>query len=378
MNYEDILAKLVSFPTISETSNKDMTDFIKSYLLKYGHLSETFEGNNGQFNLHCRIGPRNDGGIILSGHTDVVPTTGQKWITNPFKLTKKNNRLYGRGSCDMKGFIATILSIIPDIKIKDLKKPLHLIFSYDEEIGCVGIQKLIPFLQRIKPKPKFCIVGEPTEMKLINEHKGKKNFTVSFNGIESHSSLTYNGVNAINYCAQFIIFLENLQKDLIKDNNNKRFDPPFPTLNIGKISGGIAVNIVPKSCMIEFEIRDTPELDIDKLLKKINNFLKNVEKKMKKLNKSCSVKLKKNNDFPPLRTEENKEIIKLVLGNLKTNYLGTVSFGTEAGVFDKVSFQTVVCGPGSIKQAHKPNEFITIEQIHKCKKFLTKIINSLY
>merc|ERR1711991_104941 len=273
-------------------SNKKLAQYISDYLAKYNIKTQLFEGNPGQFNLYAKIGPDVDGGIILSGHTDVVPTDGQNWSTNPFELVKRKKKLFGRGSCDMKGFIAVVLSLVPKKKINKLKKPLHLIFSYDEEIGCVGIQKLIPFLKKIKPKPVFCIVGEPTEMKLVNMHKGKKNFIVLFKGIESHSSLIENGVNAIDYCGDFINFLKNLQNKLIKTKHHKKFDPPYPTINIGKIQGGLAVNIIPKNCELEFEIRDTPNLNTEKIINKIKVFLKNTEREMKEKNKKCSVNFK--------------------------------------------------------------------------------------
>jgi len=378
MNAIDILSKLISFRTISELTNKELSKYISQYLARYKIKTQLLEGSPNQFNLYAKIGPNVDGGIILSGHTDVVPTDGQDWSTNPFQLVKKKNKLFGRGSCDMKGFIAVVLCLIPKIKISRLKKPLHLVFSYDEEIGCIGIQKLIPFLKTLKPKPAFCIVGEPTEMKLVNMHKGKKNFLVSFNGVESHSSLIENGVNSIDYCAEFINFLKDLQKDLIKKNKNKKFNPPYPTINIGKIHGGIAVNIIPKECELEFEIRDTPNLNTEKTIKKIKDFLKKIEKKMKEKNKRCSIVFKMLNNFPPLETNEKKKIINLVLDKLKSNSVNSVSFGTEAGVFNKVGFETIVCGPGSIEQAHKPNEYIEEKQLKKCDEFLTKIIDFLY
>ena len=375
---EDILKKLIEYPTISESSNINLISFIDNYLKKFDIKGKLIKGEKNQFNYHCVIGPNIDGGIIFSGHTDVVPVEGQDWMSNPFKLLKKGNKYYGRGTCDMKGFIAVCLSLVPQIKIKKLKKPIHFIFSYDEEIGCVGIRKLIPFLKRLKPKPNFCLVGEPTEMKIINQHKGKKNFLVSFNGVESHSSLIENGVNSIDYCGEFISFLKDLQKDLIKTKNNKKFNPPYPTINIGKIQGGIAVNIIPKECELEFEIRDTPDLNTEKTIKKIKDFLKIIEKKMKAKNKSCSVVFKMLNNFPPLETNEKKKIINLVLDKLKSNSVNSVSFGTEAGVFNKVGFETIVCGPGSIEQAHKPNEYVEEKQLKKCDEFLTKIIDFLY
>ncbi len=378
MNTINILSKLISFRTISETTNKELAQYISNYLAKHKIKTQLFEGSTGQFNLYARIGPNVDGGMILSGHTDVVPTEGQNWTTNPFELIKKKNKLFGRGSCDMKGFIAVVLNLVPKIKIKKLKKPLHLIFSYDEEVGCIGIQKLIPFLKKIKPKPTFCIVGEPTEMKLVNMHKGKKNFFVSFKGIESHSSLIENGVNAIDYCGEFINFLKILQKNLIETKNHNKFNPPYPTINIGKISGGIAVNIIPRTCELEFEIRDTPNLNTEKIIETIKTFLKKTEKKMKEKDKKCSIKFKILNNFPPLETNEKKQIVNLVLEKLKSNSISSVSFGTEAGVFNKIGFETIVCGPGSIEQAHKPNEYIEEKQLKKCEDFLTKIIDFLY
>ena len=377
MHIEKILQKLVSFKTISETSNKQLVDFISRFLKTYGINAKKIEGDKNQYNLYCRIGPRVDGGVVFSGHTDVVPTNGQKWKTNPFKLTKKKNRLYGRGTSDMKGFIAVVLSLIKKIKITELKKPIHLIFSYDEEIGCIGIQKLVPFLKKLKPKPIFCIVGEPTEMKLVNQHKGKKNYLVSFNGIESHSSLIDDGVNSIKYCSKFIDFLEKKQVVLRKKKNNN-FHPNFSTINIGRISGGIAVNIIPKKCDLEFEIRDTPSFKTEELITEIIIFLKNLEEMMKRKNKNCFIKFKKNNYFPPFKTKEDSDVITFCLRSLNSNSINSVSFGTEAGVFNKLNFQTIVCGPGSIKQAHKPDEFIELNQIKKCENFLEKVINQLY
>jgi acetylornithine deacetylase len=377
MKIESLLSKLISFKTISRQSNKELIIFIKDYLKKNNVDSTLFEGEKNQFNLYAKIGPNVNGGIIFSGHTDVVPTDGQKWKSDPFKLVKKKNKYFGRGACDMKGFIATLLSSIPEIKIENLKKPIHLIFSYDEEIGCVGIQKIIPFLKKIKPKPQFCIVGEPTEMKLINQHKGKKNFVTEFNGIESHSSLIDNGVNSIMYCMQFIEFLKKLQVKL-KTEKSAQFSPPHSTINIGVINGGVAVNIVPNFCSLEFEIRDTPNLKTDKIIVTIESFLNNLEKQMKKKNNKCFINFKQTNDFPPLKTEPEKKIISFVLNKLESNSIESVSFGTEAGVFDKLGFETIVCGPGSIKQAHKADEFIEHKQLLKCKNFLLKTFEYLY
>ncbi len=378
MNFVNLFSKLISYKTVSRTSNEKLMLFIKNYLLDFNIKSELLEGSKGQFNMYSRIGPNKDGGIILSGHTDVVPIEGQKWETEPFCLTKKGNKFYGRGTCDMKGFIAVVLDLIPKIQIKKLKKPIHLIFSYDEEIGCVGIQKIVPFLKKLRPKPSFCIVGEPTGMNLVNEHKGKKNFSVEFKGIEAHSSLVENGVNAISYGVEFVRFLENLQTEIKSISTNNKFNPPYSTINVGTIEGGIALNIIPKFCKIEFEIRDIPGINTNDLIKRITEFSKSLEFKMKKKNKKCSISLKNTNNFPPLKTNENKKIIQMALKKLKSNSLNSVSFGTEAGVFDKLNFETIVCGPGDIEQAHKPNEFIHELQLTKCRKFLESFFHHLY
>ena len=226
--------------------------------------------------------------------------------------------------------------------------------------------------------PSYCIVGEPTSMKLVNQHKGKKNFIVEFNGVEAHSSLIDNGVNAITFCSQFVKYLDELQKTIKLENRNQSFLPPYPTINVGTIKGGIALNIIPKFCKIEFEIRDIPGIKIEKILKEINSYLKILEKKMKKINRKSSVRLFMTNDFPPLQTDEKKSIIPIVLKSLKSNTLNSVSFGTEAGVFNKLNIETIVCGPGNIQQAHKPNEFIEQSQIEKCREFLIKLLQHLY
>ena len=375
---EDILKKLIEFPTISESSNEDIMRYIDKYLGKFDVKGKLIRGEKNQFNYHCMIGPNKDGGIIFSGHTDIVPVEGQNWLSEPFKLLKKNDKYYGRGTCDMKGFIAVCLSLVPEIKKKKLKKPIHFIFSYDEEIGCVGIRKLIPFLKKLKPKPDFCLVGEPTEMKVINQHKGKKNFLVLFQGHEAHSSLTEDGVNSIDYCSKFINYLSEIQSELINKYKNNKYSPAYPTLNVGKINGGLAVNIIPNKCVMEFEIRDTPEMESKLFINKIKRFLKELEVDMKKKVKNCKIELEVKNNFPPLLTDNSSDFISLCLQALKKNSTSAVSFGTEAGIFNEIGFETIVCGPGSIKQAHKPNEYIEIKQLDKCRDFILKLIELQY
>ncbi len=376
MKIQKILHKLVSFKSISLKENLSIIDYISSHFKLLGVKPQIIKGEKDRVNLYARIGPDNLDGIMFSGHTDVVPVEGQSWNSNPFSLKKVGTKLYGRGTTDMKGFIAVTLSLLPKIQNSSLKKPIHFMFSYDEEIGCIGIQKAIPFLKNLKIKPTKCIVGEPTKMQVINKHKGKKNFLITFNGIEAHSSLIESGVNSINYAADFINFLNKKQTDLMK-KVNKEFFPPYSSINVGTISGGIALNIIPKNCQVEFEIRNLPSDDTKKLLNEIKNYLfGNLEKKMKKLNKKCFINFEITNNFPGLDTDKDEEVINLCLNSNKSNKLGTVSFGTEAGIFDKLNLQTIVCGPGSIEQAHKPNEYIEIEQLKKCEVFLKNIVNS--
>ena len=378
MKKELLLSKLVSFKTISLEENLNLINFIYEYLKKFNIKATILKGEKNRANLYAMIGPNKDDGIFLSGHTDVVPVEGQNWITNPFKTEIKNNKIFGRGTADMKGFLSVVLSLIPNINQKKLIRPIHLMFSYDEEVGCVGIQKAIPFIKKMKNKPNCCIVGEPTEMKVISQHKGKKNFQVFFHGIESHSSLVDKGVNAIEYASIFVNFLTNLQNEL-KKKKNKNFSPSYSTISVGKISGGIALNIVPKFCSVEFEIRDLPNIDYDSLIKQIKEFLKlKIEKSMKKVNKNSKVEFKINNNFPGLYTNEKKSIVNLSLLASNSNNTGAVSFGTEAGVFNNLGIDTIVCGPGSIEQAHKANEYIRINQLDRCEIFLEKIISTLY
>lgn len=379
MKTVEILKDLVSFETVSKTNNLLMVNYLKEYLSNFSTKSQIIKGNKNQANFYARIGPMEEDGIMFSGHTDVVPVEGQKWNTNPFKAEVIKNKIFGRGTCDMKGFIAVVLSLLNNIDIKGLKKPIHLMFSYDEEIGCVGIQKAIPFIKKMKYKPKFCIVGEPTEMQLISQHKGKKNFKVSFLGIASHSSLKEEGLNAIEFASEFVVFLSKIQNELKSTHFvNKCYEPPYSTINVGLMKGGIALNIVPSECTLEFEIRDLPTINITKFVKKIENFLHKTELKMKKINKRASIKFEKSNSFLGLNTKDDREIIVKSLNALGSNKIGTVSFGTEAGIFDNIGIQTIVCGPGSIQQAHKPNEFITLNQLRKCEKFLMNMIKTLY
>ena len=378
MSTEQILKKLISFKSISEQENISLLNFVSSYLKKFNLNVKIINRHHNRANLYCRVGPNSAGGLMLSGHTDVVPVENQKWKTNPFELCKKGKNYFGRGTADMKSFVAIVLSLVPKIIASNPKKPVHIMLSYDEEIGCVGIQKAIPFLKSLKKKPSYCIVGEPTEMKVVTEHKGKKNFFVSFNGVESHSSQIDRGVNSIKYAAKFIAYLNTLEKKLKnKSFQNKNYDPPYSSINVGLIRGGTALNIIPSICNLEFEIRDLPSNNISNIIVKIKEYLfSNLEKEMKREDEKCFIKFSITNNFPPLKSLINNRIVNLALKNLNTNITETVSFGTEAGVFNKIPIETIVCGPGSIDQAHKPNEFISIEQIKKYEIFLEKIIKT--
>ncbi len=378
MSTEQILKKLISFKSISEQENISLLNYVSSYLKKFNLNVKIINRHHNRANLYCRVGPNSAGGLMLSGHTDVVPVENQKWKTNPFELCKKGKNYFGRGTADMKSFVAIVLSLVPKIIASNPKKPVHIMLSYDEEIGCVGIQKAIPFLKSLKKKPSYCIVGEPTEMKVVTEHKGKKNFFVSFNGVESHSSQIDRGVNSIKYAAKFIAYLNTLEKKLKnKSFQNKNYDPPYSSINVGLIRGGTALNIIPSICNLEFEIRDLPSNNISNIIVKIKEYLfSNLEKEMKREDEKCFIKFSITNNFPPLKSLINNRIVNLALKNLNTNITETVSFGTEAGVFNKIPIETIVCGPGSIDQAHKPNEFISIEQIKKYEIFLEKIIKT--
>ena len=378
-NVIDILKSLVGFDTTSFKSNLDLIAFIKNYLNIHKIKSTlVYDSSGKKANLYATIGSSSEGGIMLSGHTDIVPITDQAWTHDPFHLTQEDNKLYGRGTADMKGFLALILSRVPKMISANLSKPIHLAFSYDEEIGCVGVHRLLDFINSNSIKPVFCIVGEPTSMEVVIGHKGKCAYQVVVKGLACHSGQAPFGVNAVDYAAKLISYIAEIAKEKsIKGPFDYDYEVPYSTLHTGVISGGTILNIVPDSCQFEFEIRHLIEDNPKELINKIKLYAKeNLLPNMHKVSSKTDIHFKEKVTYPGLLIDANSEPVRYVKKLLNNEKHKKVIFGSEGGLFqEKLNLPTVVCGPGSIDQAHKANEYISIDQLEKGGKFLDDLIN---
>lgn len=378
MTTEDILAKLVSFDTTSRDSNIPLIAWVEDYLDKYDvpHFRIDYEAGH-KTNLLSTIGPDIGGGIVLSGHTDVVPVDGQNWQTDPFTLTERDGLLYGRGSADMKGFIAVALALVPEFVKLDLRIPIHLAFSCDEEVGCKGVRPLVDFLRNHAKKPSAAIIGEPTSMQVVNGHKSAVRFSTEVTGHESHSALTDQGVNAIMVAGEIIHEISKIREELIAIGDaSNRYDPPYSTIHIGVISGGTANNIVPKSCSFNWETRLLPDADENFVPDRITALTRKLEPAMKAVSADAGIFFAQANAVPGLAAEKDSPAELLALRCSHTNSTHTVSYGTEAGLFQQAGIPAVVCGPGSIEQAHKPDEYIAVSELRTCEVFLRRLAES--
>ena len=375
----EILEKLVSFPTVSKDSNLELIEFIDGYLSEHGISSTRIPNTKGtKANLYATIGPMEEGGIILSGHTDVVPVEGQPWDTDPFVLTEKGERLYGRGTCDMKAYAAIALALVPEMK--RLKKPVHLAFSYDEEVGCIGVRRLIDKLKDMPVKPAMCIVGEPTSMQVVTGHKGKRSFIATVRGLEAHSALAPQGVNAIEYAAELIAYMKGMARRLQAEGPyDELYEVTHSTVHTGLIAGGVQLNIVPKACRFEFEFRYLAIDDPEAFEKEIRDYVaETLEPKMRAVSPETGIDIECYNDMPGLEMDGDEDVVTFVKALAGRNDHAKVAFGTEAGLFHtRAQIPTVVCGPGDIAQAHKPNEFITLEQLAKGEDFMRKLMDEV-
>ncbi|HHI82018.1 MAG TPA: acetylornithine deacetylase, partial [Rhizobiales bacterium] len=361
----EILSKLVSFDTVSRNSNLDLVDWVVAYLADLGVECQTFKSPCGtKANMLATIGPDVPGGVVLSGHTDVVPVDDQIWATDPFELTQKGTRLYGRGSCDMKGFDAICLAKVPEMLKANLKTPIHLAFSYDEEVGLLGAIELAPRLAEILPDVKAILVGEPTEMKVVEQHKGFMYLKAVFEGIEAHSSMPYLGVSSNVAATKFMSALVAMDEEFAasKDNNSP-FLPPHSTINIAVISGGTAGNIIPNKSVVDVSIRVMPEEDVNAIVGRITAEMDSIRSWMQDQDPACNAILDLDADTYGLRKEPDGQAATLCRRYSGDNSDNVVSYGTDGGVFQKAGFSVAICGPGSIDQAHKPDEFIEISQI---------------
>jgi acetylornithine deacetylase len=374
----DMIRTLIGFDTTSRDSNLALIDWVRDYLAKHGVASDlTFDDERRKANLFATIGPKDRGGIALSGHTDVVPIDGQDWTTDPFELTEKDGRLYGRGTSDMKSFVGVALALVPELLERRLTTPIHLALSYDEEVGCLGVRRMIAALDGRADKPRLCIVGEPTLMKPVIGHKGKRSLRCRVHGYECHSALAHEGVNAVEAGAEIVAYLKSMARRF-RDNGpyDQDFSPPYTTVHTGTIHGGTALNIVPKDCSFVFEFRYLPGTDGEALVEEVRRFAATrIEPEMKAVRPETGIDFEELTAFPGLQVETADEVTQLALSLTGANATGKVSFGTEAGLFQKAGIPTVVCGPGSIEQAHKPDEFIEIDQIRACEGFLRRLFD---
>ena len=377
----ELLKTLVGFDTTSYNSNLELIEFIQSYLSSYDIDSTLIHDESGKkANLYATIGRTDIGGVMLSGHTDVVPVAGQDWDTDPFSLTESSDKLYGRGSADMKGFIALVLSRVPEMVSSELTKPIHLAFSYDEEIGCVGVQRMLDLLEHQPIKPSCCIIGEPTGMEVVIGHKGKHATRVKVRGHACHSGQSPLGVNAIDFASELIVYIRKLAHEKAQNGPfDKDYEVPYTTLHTGVVGGGTALNIVPNLCQFDFEIRHLYEEDPQHLLDQIENFARDhLENEMHLIDSDTGFDFETLATYPGLLTDPGIEFVNYVKGLLDNNAHSKVIFGSEGGLFQKrLGIPTLVCGPGNIDQAHKANEYISLDQLQKGGNFLDCLLESL-
>ena len=378
IGYKEMVTRLVAFDTTSRNSNLALIDFIRDYLDANKVASElVFSADSEKANLYATIGPQDQGGIMLSGHTDVVPIDDQDWHSDPFKIVEQGDRLYGRGTADMKSFISVVLTLVPELVRRRLRTPIHLSFSYDEEVGCIGVRRLIDVLAARPNRPRLAIVGEPTSMQIGVGHKGKHTLRCHVHGHEAHSSQVNYGVNAIEAAAEIIARLKEMARRK-RDQGpfDPDFDPPYSSIHTGLIHGGTALNIVPKDCEFDFEIRPLPGDNVDGLIAELRDFAVNrVLPEMRAVRPETDIVIEELSSAPALSTPVGAEVTQLCAALTGENGTTKVAFGTEGGLFSAAGIPAIICGPGSIDQAHKPDEYIGLEQIARCERFLKRLID---
>jgi acetylornithine deacetylase len=374
------LEKLVAFQTVSRESNLELIAYVQNVLQGFGIRSELVHNEEKtKANLWATIGPSDIGGVALSAHTDVVPVAGQNWSSDPFHLVKRDGNLYGRGSADMKGFVACCLSMAEQAAKIKLKTPIHLAFSYDEEIGCIGVRRLIDMMKMLPFRPRFCIVGEPTMLQVVTAHKGKLGYRVSAHGLEAHSSLAPIGVNAIYMACDLIAEIRRIQQEIAAQGlRDGDYEVAYTTLHVGKISGGEVMNIVPNHASFDFEIRYLPQDDGVAIAQRISDAADLVAQKFRHVFADARFTFADLQSYPALDTPVESEIVNFVRTLTGGNSTGKITFGTEGGLFQKeLGIPAVVCGPGNIAVAHKPDEYISEAQMGLCDVMLQRLIEKL-
>ena len=375
-----ILADLVAFPTVSSESNLALIAYAADRLSACGARVEILRDETGaKANLFASLGPERDGGIVLSGHTDVVPANESEWRSDPFRLREADGRLYGRGTCDMKGFIAATLAMAPLYARLDLARPIHFAFTFDEEVGCLGARQLVADLDRLGIRPSVAIIGEPTMMRIIEGHKGCYEYTTWFTGLEGHASLPGAGVNAIEYAVRYVAKLLDIGEDLKRGAQaNSRFVPPWTTVQAGCIHGGTARNVIARHCAVDWEMRPVTKADADRVKRELTLYCEEVlVPAMRAVSAEAGIVTRiigEVEGLEPVNDSEARDIVAALIGATSAD---VVSFGTEAGLFQSAGISTVVCGPGSIEQAHKPDEFVGEDQLMACLDMLIGLEKNL-
>jgi len=377
MTSRDLLAQLVRFDTTSRESNLALIDFVRTYVQDHGVACElVYNAHKSKANLLATIGPAQVPGIVLSGHTDVVPVDGQRWRVAPFELTEQDGKLYGRGTADMKGYIACVLACVPALVQAPLRMPVHIALSYDEEVGCLGVRSLIERFHGQPVKPLLCVIGEPTELKPVLGHKGKLAMRCQVHGAACHSAYAPAGVNAIEYAARLVSEWVRLGETLkAPEHLDARFDPAFSTVQTGLISGGKALNIVPQDCSFDFEVRSLPAQDPWQVVQQLRDYAEySLLPAMRAVSAQSAISISELSSYPGLATAPESQAAEWVAQFCGSQDFGTVAFGTEGGLFDQAGIPTVVCGPGSMEQGHKPDEFISLAQLQACDRMLARVL----
>ncbi|MFC3676333.1 acetylornithine deacetylase [Ferrovibrio xuzhouensis] len=373
----DWIARLVGYDTTSRHSNLTLIDDIAGWLAQHGVASEKiFDATGKKANLYATVGPRDRGGVVLSGHTDVVPVDGQPWTSDPFSITERDGRLYGRGTSDMKTFIALCMALLPEMLEQPLAVPLHFAFSYDEEVGCLGVHGIVDFIQRSAVKPRLAIIGEPTEMQVVNAHKSVCACTTVVHGLEAHSSATHQGVNANQYAGELIAEINRLQREYQQPEHcDPHFEPPHTTITVGEIHGGTARNILARECRLEWDVRSVkPEHD-EAIVAAVKKYAaERLVPEMRRIHPEAGIDTRLVAHVPPFLPMANNPAETLALKLAGQNRTQVVSYGTEAGIFQIGGVPAVVCGPGNIREAHKPDEYIEVSQVAAGEAFLRRLI----
>jgi acetylornithine deacetylase len=379
-----LIERLINFKTVSRDSNLGLIEWARDYLHGFGAVTRlTYDATGKKANLFATLGDSLKPGLILSGHTDVVPVDGQNWDTDPFAAVERDGKLFARGSADMKGFIGIILAQAPKfvaaLNDKRLDAPLHYSLSYDEEVGCLGVRGLIRDLEENNIRPAGCVVGEPTSMQPIIAHKGTHRFRCAVHGREAHSSYVTHGVNAIEYAARLIVFIRQIADRLAQiERRDYGFTVPYSTLSTGLIHGGIAANVVPKDCVFSFDMRTLPQASPDALYQEIRAYAERLAQEMRAVDAAAGIDLEWVSQTVGLAAAETDGIVQWAMQLARSATVGKVSYGTEAGLFQKMGVPTVICGPGDIAEAHRPNEFVALDQLAQCERFMERILETGY